>query len=290
VTIFFCLSPPTPKTEEGIKPKNIRWYAKEILENGSYQTFLLLTILASTIQLLLENPIAAESIITESTGTILDWTFLVIFFSEFLLKALMHGIYWEHSQAYFRVVFNWLDFSLLLVQVLEFLWPNGVKSLRILRILRPLRILRLVDKITSLKLILAALATSGSKLLAISLIWGFFYVIFALVGVFLFGGSLYSCSDPTIANWAPNRPGVAVGTGWREDCVGTVLAFRSEHGMFNDGQFHVASYSPTGVLKPRVWSNPHSVPSEVGPHFDNFAAARFQSPNCDCLTFEIELS
>jgi hypothetical protein len=39
-----------------------------------------------------------------------------------------------------------------------------------------------------------------------------------------------SCSDPTIANWAPNRPGVALGTGWREDCVGTVLAFRSEHG------------------------------------------------------------
>ncbi len=68
-------------------------------------------------------------------------------------------------------------------------------------------------------------------------------------------------------------------------------------GMFTDGQFYVASFSPTGILKPRVrkmlmllsfdkflpfthliwqvWSNPHSVPSEAGPHFDNFAAARF---------------
>ncbi len=38
----------------------ILYFRQEILENGSYQTFLLITILASTIQLLLENPIAAE--------------------------------------------------------------------------------------------------------------------------------------------------------------------------------------------------------------------------------------
>jgi hypothetical protein len=79
--------------------------------------------------------------------------------------------------------------------------------------------------------------------------------------------------------------------------------------MFTDGQFYVASFSPTGVLKPRVrcldlnhhilknisalslevqslsligqvWSNPHSVPSEAGPHFDNFAAARYLDFTC----------
>ncbi len=115
--------------------------------------------------------------------------------------------------------------------------------------------------------------------MAVSLIWGFFLVIFALVGVFLFGGSFYrlitiscmvyniiecvvicysvnspiiaesylmfmcffghdndppswwgSCSDPDFAKWSPILPGVAGGTGWREHCVGTVLAFRSEDG------------------------------------------------------------
>ncbi len=83
-------------------------------------------------------------------------------------------------------------------------------------------------------------------------------------------------------------------------------------GMFTEGQYYVASFSPTGVLKPRVstihvskqlsvgicvvgcsplkffdsqvWSNPHSVPSEAGPHFDNFAAARF--PQRDSIEFE----
>ncbi len=124
---------------------------QELVANGHYQTFLLLTILASTIQLLLESPIKSEvkgvgrlvylllwsyrrllapricslihnnhtfvmiclcagwnsscnlisfvsawiqSIITESSGLILNYTFLVIFFTEFLLKALLHGIYW----------------------------------------------------------------------------------------------------------------------------------------------------------------------------------------------------
>ncbi len=32
-------------------------------------------------------------------------------------------------------------------------------------------------------------------------------------------------------------------------------------------------------LQLQVWSNPHSVPSEAGPHFDNFAAARYSC--CD---------
>jgi hypothetical protein len=29
------------------------------------------------------------------------------------------------------------------------------------------------------------------------------------------------------------------------------------------------------VFREQVWSNPHSVPSEAGPHFDDFASARF---------------
>ncbi len=36
-----------------------------------------------------------QSIITESTGLLLNWTFLGIFFTEYLLKSLMHGIYWS---------------------------------------------------------------------------------------------------------------------------------------------------------------------------------------------------
>lgn len=32
-------------------------------------------------------------------------------------------------------------------------------------------------------------------------------------------------------------------------------------------------------LQLQVWSNPHSVPSEAGPHFDNFAAARYSCCN-----------
>lgn len=105
------------------------------MEHGYYQTFLLLTIIASTMQLLLESPVHSQvrcsfhilsipifqltstskrtnvtfiswlfeynallawrqSIVTEQTGLILDCIFLVIFFTEFLLKTLLHGIYW----------------------------------------------------------------------------------------------------------------------------------------------------------------------------------------------------
>ncbi len=45
---------------------------------------------------------------------------------------------------------------------------------------------------------------------------------------FIFGFG--SCNDPEFAKWAPIRPHAADGIGWREDCIGTVLAFHSEDG------------------------------------------------------------
>ncbi len=59
-----------------------------------------------------------------------------------------------------------------------------------------------------------------------------FVYIYNLPGAFtkfhlLRGGS---CNDQNFANSAPNRPGATGGKGWRDDCVGTVLAFRSESG------------------------------------------------------------
>jgi hypothetical protein len=40
-------------------------------------------------------------------------------------------------------------------------------------------------------------------------------------------------------------------------------------------QFAAALLLPLNFKQLQVWSKPHSVPSEAGPHFDNFAAARY---------------
>ena len=81
--------------------------------------------------------------------------------------------------------------------------------------------------------------------------------------MFLFGGKLYKCSDLHFAG-PPLNPLEGAGSliGWRENCVGNELAFATSSGVA-----YVAAWSPTAIMKPRVWANPE------GFDFDNFANA-----------------
>ena len=67
--------------------------------------------------------------------------YTVIFTVELVLKVVAMGFV-KHKNAYMRDPWNWLDFTVVVVGLLEFL-PfvslSVIKALRVLRVLRPLR-------------------------------------------------------------------------------------------------------------------------------------------------------
>ena len=102
-TIFGCLAPPTPNKSQPDASMNLRAYAVFIANHTWFERFILFAILASAVHLALESPVKEFSSIDERTATAMDFTFLAIFLLEFIVKVLVHGVYWESKQAYFCV-------------------------------------------------------------------------------------------------------------------------------------------------------------------------------------------
>lgn len=264
--VFFCLPPPAPNARDPEAPANLRWYVRWLLDSTPWTIFILLTIFASAVFLALDSTIPSKAIVDADTAAVADIVFFSIFVLEFVVKLLDNGVFWEHKKAYFRQGWNLLDFVLLLFQVLDLLGVNGLRAVRVLRVLRPLRLL---NKIESLQLMLSAIYQSSVDIFNVLLLWLFAYVAFAVVGMYLFGGKFYQCSDPTFVGPPLNPlepPGSLVG--WRENCVGNSFAYQGVN-----GDYLVSVSTPTGILKPRVWSNPANAPSGVGFSFDNFGLA-----------------
>lgn len=97
-----------------------------------------------------------------------DYTFFACFFTEFVLKILDHGVFWESKRAYFKSTWNILDFIILAFQLIDFIGPQGLKFLRIMRVLRPLRLL---NKIKSLQLLIVAVQACAVDMFNVLLLW-----------------------------------------------------------------------------------------------------------------------
>ena len=257
-SMVFCFPQPLPNKKMPLERPNFRYKLRKFVESTSWTIFILLVIITSTIFLALDTNVPSLAIVPDTVAQIADYTFFVIFFFEFALKIVDTGVFSEGPKTYFRQSWNWLDFFLLLFQILDLLGLKGLRALRVLRVLRPLRLL---NKIKSLQLLLTAMGKAVADISYVMLIWVVCFVVFAIVGVFLFGGRLHSCSDLSFVD-------LGSVDGYREDCAGNFIAYETSKGIP-----YVALNTPTGILKPRVWSLPGTPPSDVGFGFDNFFIA-----------------
>jgi len=96
----------------------------------------------------------------------IDLIFLVfnsVYFAEFILKVVAMGAV-LHKNSYFRDPWNWLDFTVVVVGVMEVTpLPNlQLKALRSLRVLRPLRS---INALPSMKKLVTGLIDSVPSLL-----------------------------------------------------------------------------------------------------------------------------
>jgi hypothetical protein len=106
-------------------------------------------------------------------------------------------------------------------------------------------------------------------MLNVLFLWLFMCLVFSICAINLFAGKLFACNDSKFVG-PPLNPDQPAGSevGWRENCVGHVFATENEAGAS-----YVADHLPTGILRPRVWSNPSDGASGLGWHFDTFSMA-----------------
>eukprot|EP00658_Telonema_sp_P-2_P028673 TRINITY_DN21928_c0_g1_i2.p1 TRINITY_DN21928_c0_g1~~TRINITY_DN21928_c0_g1_i2.p1 ORF type:complete len:816 (+),score=200.81 TRINITY_DN21928_c0_g1_i2:409-2856(+) len=104
-----------------------------------------------------------------------------------------------HEKAYLRDAWNWLDFLIVIISVVSLAATDiGLGYLKVLRTFRGLRPLRVITHNRALRIVVRALFKSLKGIANVAMICTFNYVVFGILGIQLFSGSFYRCTDETI--------------------------------------------------------------------------------------------
>ena len=177
-------------------PKSyLRRACRDVAENGLFDSFIILVILASSVCLVLDVPRLDPTSELKANLTLVNYWFTGIFIGEMLLKIVAYGLLFT-PKAYLKQPWNILDFCIVFVSILGLLASivpafDKLKSLRILRVLRPLRLLQ---RIASMKIIILSLIRTLPSVIEVTAVVLVFHVIFAILGMQLFSDTWGSCT------------------------------------------------------------------------------------------------
>ncbi|XP_048580456.1 voltage-dependent N-type calcium channel subunit alpha-1B isoform X2 [Nematostella vectensis] len=169
-----------------------------------FDTFILFIILISSVLLVFEDPVSTNS----QTNTILgycDYVITAIFGLEVLFKVIDLGVI-LHKGSYFRDAWNVIDAFVVACNIAALVLnakavadktsntsvQEAIKSFRVLRVLRPVKA---INKSKKLKTVFQCMVYSLKNVRFILLINLLFYYIFAVIGVQLFKGKFFYCTD-----------------------------------------------------------------------------------------------
>ncbi|XP_026187416.1 calcium channel, voltage-dependent, L type, alpha 1F subunit [Mastacembelus armatus] len=214
---FFCLSKTNP----------IRVACHTLIHHHIFTNLILVFIILSSCSLAAEDPIRAHSFRNNILGYA-DYAFTSIFTVEILLKMTVHGAF-LHQGSFCRNWFNLLDLLVVSVSLVSFfLHSSAISVVKILRVLRVLRPLRAINRAKGLKhvvqCVFVAIRTIGNIMIVTTLL----QFMFACIGVQLFKGKFYRCTDE-----AKHTP---------EQCKGTFVVYK-------DGD---VSHP---MVRERIWQN-----------------------------------
>ncbi|XP_035203251.1 voltage-dependent L-type calcium channel subunit alpha-1S [Oxyura jamaicensis] len=183
---FFIFSP----------TNKFRMLCHRIVNATWFTNFILLFILLSSISLAAEDPIRAESFRNQILGYF-DIGFTSVFTVEIVLKMTAYGAF-LHKGSFCRNSFNILDLLVVAVSLISMgIESSTISVVKILRVLRVLRPLRAINRAKGLKhvvqCVFVAIKTIGNIVVVTTLL----QFMFACIGVQLFKGKFYSCSDPS---------------------------------------------------------------------------------------------
>ncbi|XP_055677358.1 voltage-dependent calcium channel type A subunit alpha-1 isoform X1 [Lutzomyia longipalpis] len=173
----------------------IRKYTRFIIEWPPFEYAVLLTIIANCVVLALEEhlPHGDKTILAQKLERT-EAYFLGIFCVEASLKIIALGFV-LHKHSYLRNIWNIMDFFVVVTGFITMFPQKGPEvDLRTLRAIRVLRPLKLVSGIPSLQVVLKSIIKAMAPLLQIGLLVLFAIVIFAIIGLEFYSGTLHkSC-------------------------------------------------------------------------------------------------
>ncbi|NXQ80452.1 CAC1S protein, partial [Nyctibius grandis] len=183
---FFIFSP----------TNKFRMLCHRIVNATWFTNFILLFILLSSISLAAEDPIRAESFRNKILGYF-DIGFTSVFTVEIVLKMTAYGAF-LHKGSFCRNSFNILDLLVVAVSLISMgIESSTISVVKILRVLRVLRPLRAINRAKGLKhvvqCVFVAIKTIGNIVIVTTLL----QFMFACIGVQLFKGKFYRCTDPS---------------------------------------------------------------------------------------------
>uniref|UniRef100_A0A3Q2DMN5 Voltage-dependent L-type calcium channel subunit alpha n=1 Tax=Cyprinodon variegatus TaxID=28743 RepID=A0A3Q2DMN5_CYPVA len=203
----------------------IRVGCHTLIHHHIFTNLILVFIILSSCSLAAEDPIRAHSfrnnvspvsvmflkLIARILGYA-DYAFTSIFTVEILLKMTVHGAF-LHQGSFCRNWFNLLDLLVVSVSLVSFfLHSSAISVVKILRVLRVLRPLRAINRAKGLKhvvqCVFVAIRTIGNIMIVTTLL----QFMFACIGVQLFKGKFYRCTDE-----AKSTP---------EQCKGTFVVYK----------------------------------------------------------------
>ncbi|XP_051499718.1 LOW QUALITY PROTEIN: voltage-dependent L-type calcium channel subunit alpha-1F-like, partial [Apus apus] len=223
---FFLLS--------NTNPLRVRCHA--LIHHHIFTNLILVFIILSSISLAAEDPVRAHSPRNNILGYF-DYAFTSIFTVEILLKMTAFGAF-LHKGSFCRNWFNLLDLLVVGVSLVSFAFhSSAISVVKILRVLRVLRPLRAINRAKGLKhvvqCVFVAIRTIGNIMIVTTLL----QFMFACIGVQLFKGKFYSCTDE-----AKHTP---------EECKGTFLVYKDgdvSHPMVRERQWLNSDFNFDNVL------------------------------------------
>ncbi|XP_074218949.1 voltage-dependent N-type calcium channel subunit alpha-1B isoform X3 [Camelus bactrianus] len=124
-----------------------------------------------------------------------EFVFLGLFLTEMSLK-----VYGLGPRSYFRSSFNCFDFGVIVGSIFEVVWaaikPGTSFGISVLRALRLLRIFKVTKYWSSLRNLVVSLLNSMKSIISLLFLLFLFIVVFALLGMQLFGGQ-FNFQDET---------------------------------------------------------------------------------------------
>ncbi|XP_066528429.1 calcium channel, voltage-dependent, L type, alpha 1S subunit, a [Hoplias malabaricus] len=177
-------------------PQNkFRKLCHRIINATTFTNIILLFILLSSISLAAEDPIDPMSFRNQVLAYA-DIVFTSVFTAEIVLKMTTYGAF-LHKGSFCRNSFNILDLLVVGVSLLSMgMESSAISVVKILRVLRVLRPLRAINRAKGLKhvvqCVFVAIKTIGNIMLVTMLL----NFMFACIGVQLFKGKFFSCTDP----------------------------------------------------------------------------------------------
>lgn len=171
-----------------------------MLRDPNFDRVILTLICASSISLAYDTP--TQTALTTRVLYVLNYFFTVAFAVETLIKVVALGFIWPAPSAYLRSAWNVMDFAIVSVSVLLLVLEEvggtvvvqlaWLKAMRVVRALRPLRA---ANRISGMKKVVSSLFMAVPQCANVSLLMSAVVLVFAILGVQLFKGRFYECTD-----------------------------------------------------------------------------------------------